>query len=174
MAISATNAAGLPVAGRRVSRGPGPATSAATPTPPAAPKFADLPAGNYTDRGGRPGSGRQRTAKLRRKSHRPGRDRQRHPDRDSGSTGPARPRHLQIPGRQHDRTSKPRTEFDRGLQLRHESRRKFTAPGAFRAPRSNATGLFPFTSPYSVYAGSCASNNPNPTSNPEAPAARRA
>ncbi len=31
--------------------------------------------------------------------------------------------------------------------------------------------LFPFTSPYAVYAGTCSSNNPNPTSDPEAPGA---
>lgn len=34
-----------------------------------------------------------------------------------------------------------------------------------------ATPLFPFTSPYAVYAGSCASNNPNPDDLPNPPAA---
>lgn len=48
----------------------------------------------------------------------------------------------------------------------------FTAPGGVPAATVAATAkLFPFTSAYAVYAGSCASANPNPTSDPEAPGA---
>jgi Tfp pilus assembly protein PilV len=35
-------------------------------------------------------------------------------------------------------------------------------PGTLREPTVNATPLFPFTSTYFLYAGSCASNNPDP------------
>jgi hypothetical protein len=35
-------------------------------------------------------------------------------------------------------------------------------PGGIREPIVNATPLFPFTSAYTLYPGSCSSNNPNP------------
>lgn len=46
----------------------------------------------------------------------------------------------------------------------------FGAPGNPQ-PKIAATTLFPFVSPYAVYAGSCASNNPNPSGEPEPPPA---
>jgi Tfp pilus assembly protein PilV len=51
-----------------------------------------------------------------------------------------------------------------------------TAGKAFGAPGSpaatiTATPLFPFTSPYAVYAGTCAGDNPNPTGQPNPPGA---
>jgi Tfp pilus assembly protein PilV len=42
-------------------------------------------------------------------------------------------------------------------------------PAATIATQTSPAKLFPFTSPYAVYAGTCSSNNPNPESNPEAP-----
>lgn len=40
--------------------------------------------------------------------------------------------------------------------------RGFGVPGGIREAAVNATPLFPFSSPYTLYAGSCASNNPDP------------
>jgi hypothetical protein len=50
------------------------------------------------------------------------------------------------------------------------SRVFWTASGA-REATVNASPLFPFKSPYSVYAGACAVNNPNPEEKPTAPGA---
>jgi hypothetical protein len=44
----------------------------------------------------------------------------------------------------------------------------FGAPGT-PAAKVEAVTLFPFTSPYAVYAGSCEANNPNPGGEPEPP-----
>ena len=41
--------------------------------------------------------------------------------------------------------------------------RTFGTPGGSRVSSITGTSLFPFTSPYSVYAGACIGNNPNPT-----------
>jgi Tfp pilus assembly protein PilV len=46
----------------------------------------------------------------------------------------------------------------------------FGTPGAPQ-PEVSATNLFPFASPYAVYAGNCAENNPNPGGEPEPPPA---
>ena len=46
----------------------------------------------------------------------------------------------------------------------------FGTPGALQ-PEVSATNLFPFASPYAVYAGNCAENNPNPGGEPEPPPA---
>jgi hypothetical protein len=43
--------------------------------------------------------------------------------------------------------------------------------GGVREATVNATPLFPFTSPYTLYAGSCASNNPNPKGEANPPGA---
>jgi Tfp pilus assembly protein PilV len=43
--------------------------------------------------------------------------------------------------------------------------------GGIRQPTVNANPLFPFTSPYTLYAGSCASNNPNPKGESSPPGA---
>jgi Tfp pilus assembly protein PilV len=49
--------------------------------------------------------------------------------------------------------------------------RIFSTLNAVRESVVNATPLYPFPSPYSVYAGSCASNNPNPEGKVGAPGA---
>jgi type II secretory pathway pseudopilin PulG len=53
------------------------------------------------------------------------------------------------------------------------SSRAYFSPGGGREAVLNLTPLFPFTSSYSIYAGSCSSDNPNPsaeTNPPTAPA----
>lgn len=49
--------------------------------------------------------------------------------------------------------------------------RIFGTPGGTRFPTVEATKLFPFSSAYTVYAGSCASNNPDPEGKGENPGA---
>jgi Tfp pilus assembly protein PilV len=44
-------------------------------------------------------------------------------------------------------------------------------PSGLREATVNATPLFPFTSPYTLYAGSCAANNPNPEGKTSPPGA---
>lgn len=56
--------------------------------------------------------------------------------------------------------------FNQGM----ETAKAFTTPSG-TAPTIEAKELFPFTTPYAVYAGSCTSNNPNPKSEPNAPGA---
>ncbi len=56
--------------------------------------------------------------------------------------------------------------FNTGL----ESARSFGDPGT-SSPTVVADTLFPFSSPYTVYAGACTSNNPNPTNLTDPPAA---
>ncbi len=57
--------------------------------------------------------------------------------------------------------------FNQGL----ETAKAFSSVGSVPTPTVEAKELFPFTSPYAVYAGSCTSNNPNPKSEPTAPGA---
>jgi hypothetical protein len=52
-----------------------------------------------------------------------------------------------------------------------ETAKSFSSVGGIPTPTIEAKELFPFTSPYAVYAGSCTSNNPNPKSEPGAPGA---
>jgi Tfp pilus assembly protein PilV len=49
--------------------------------------------------------------------------------------------------------------------------RVFTAPGETPAESIAATSLFPFSSAYAVYAGSCGSDNPNPSGETNPPGA---
>ncbi|MDX6602186.1 MAG: hypothetical protein QOF13_1388 [Solirubrobacterales bacterium] len=57
--------------------------------------------------------------------------------------------------------------FNQGM----ETAKSFSSVGGIPAPTVEAKELFPFTSPYAVYAGSCTSNNPNPKSESGAPGA---
>jgi hypothetical protein len=57
--------------------------------------------------------------------------------------------------------------FNQGM----ETAKSFSTTSGVPAPTIEAKGLFPFTSPYAVYAGSCTSNNPNPKSEPSSPGA---
>jgi type II secretory pathway pseudopilin PulG len=52
-----------------------------------------------------------------------------------------------------------------------ETAKSFSSVGGIPTPTIEAKELFPFTSPYAVYAGSCTSNNPNPKSETGAPGA---
>jgi hypothetical protein len=47
----------------------------------------------------------------------------------------------------------------------------FVSAGSTPVAAIKSGSLFPFTSNYAVYAGSCTENNPNPTSSPTAPGA---
>lgn len=49
--------------------------------------------------------------------------------------------------------------------------RIFSTTGMVRESTVNATPLYPFPSPYTIYAGSCAANNPNPEGKTGAPGA---
>ena len=49
--------------------------------------------------------------------------------------------------------------------------RAYGSPGGARLATVTATPVFPFTSPDTVYAGSCTANNPNPNSLPNPPGA---
>ncbi len=49
--------------------------------------------------------------------------------------------------------------------------RTFGIAGGARETVLNVTPLYPFTSPYTIYAGSCAANNPNPEGKPNPPSA---
>ncbi len=57
--------------------------------------------------------------------------------------------------------------FNQGL----ETAKSFSSVGGVPAATIEGKELFPFTSPYAVYAGSCTSNNPNPKSEAGAPGA---
>ena len=57
--------------------------------------------------------------------------------------------------------------FNQGM----ETAKSFSTVGGIPATAIEAKELFPFTSPYAVYAGSCTSNNPNPKSEVGAPGA---
>jgi Tfp pilus assembly protein PilV len=57
--------------------------------------------------------------------------------------------------------------FNQGI----EAAKAFSSIGGVPTPTIEAKELFPFTSPYAVYAGSCTSNNPNPSSEVGAPGA---
>jgi type II secretory pathway pseudopilin PulG len=57
--------------------------------------------------------------------------------------------------------------FNQGM----ETAKSFSPAGGVPATSIEAKELFPFTSPYAVYAGSCTSNNPNPKSEAGAPGA---
>lgn len=56
--------------------------------------------------------------------------------------------------------------FNSGMSLA----KAFEAPDG-PAAEVSATSLFPFTSPYTVYAGTCEGNNPNPDDDPDPPTA---
>lgn len=170
LTFSTINAAGLPLPGVGVS-GTGAGTFSGTSDASGCATFADLPAGKYTmtptatglvDKEGKPPaaqwvdvipSGTQ-TAILQYD----------HPGAlevdfkyrvgSSGEFKPSSARSIQV--------------FNSGIKEPFT----FTAPGgAFAATVQTTAKLFPFPSPYAVYAGGCSSNNPNPTSDPEAPGA---
>lgn len=70
-----------------------------------------------------------------------------------------------INGSVQDTTTDSLVVFNTGMT----QERAFGTVGT-QASTISATPLFPFTSPYAVYAGSCAANNPNPDELPDPPA----
>jgi Tfp pilus assembly protein PilV len=170
LTISTMNGAGLPLAGVGISL-TGPATFSGTTDSTGCANFADIPAtlGNYTmtpsapglvDENGKapasktvgvPASGTQ-TVELRY-------------DLPGSFTVPFSYR---VGSSEEFKPSSASSimVFNPGM----ETAKSFSV-GSTPAASIEAKGLFPFTSPYAVYAGSCTSNNPNPKSEPGAPGA---
>ncbi len=172
LTIAARNAAGTPLAGVGVS-GSGAGTFSGTTDASGCANFADLPAGNYTMTPSAPGlidaKGQAPTAQtvgviasgtqtVELQYDHPGYLEAEFKYR-VGSSGEFKPS-----------SQKSIAIFNSGMS-------SYTAEPIFVSAGSNPVlaiksgQLFPFTSPYAVYAGSCTSNNPNPASNPEAPGA---
>lgn len=169
LAISAFNAAGGPLSGVGISLvGPTTVTGATDETGCAI--FSDIPKGNYTMTPSAPGlvaeNGKPPASKT--------------VGVPVGATQPLELRY-DLPGSFVARfvyRVGSTTEFKESSQSSilafnqgMETAKAFTAPGGVPAPTIEAKELFPFTSPYAVYAGSCTSNNPNPKSEPNAPGA---
>lgn len=171
LTISTTNGAGLGLAGVGISL-TGPATFSGTTDATGCANFADIPAtlGNYTmtpsapglvDENGKapasktvgvPASGTQ-TVELRY-------------DLPGSFTVPFSHR---VGSSEELKASSASSimVFNPGM----ETAKSFAATGGVPGLSIEAKGLFPFTSPYAVYAGSCTANNPNPKSEPGAPGA---
>ena len=170
LTFSAINAAGLPLAGLGLS-GTGPGNFSGTTDATGCANFADLPAGNYTVAASAPGLVDKEGKAPTTLSPSPG-------VIASGT---------QTVTVQYDKPGALETNFKyrvgNTITFKTSEQKsigafnsgmkepKFASSGSNPAPSIKLTGLFPFTSLYAVYAGSCASNNPNPTSNPEAPGA---
>jgi Tfp pilus assembly protein PilV len=168
LTISATNAAGVPLAGVSLS-GTGPSAFSGSTDESGCANFADLPEGNYTltssaggmidEYGNTVGN---RTVGV------------------VGSTTVTIPLRFDIAGgavvalknRVGTTESFEAAEVD-SLFLYHpelsEGGKAIGDPGGPRQSEFEIESLFPFTSPYTVYAGSCASNNPNPDEEEGAP-----
>jgi Tfp pilus assembly protein PilV len=170
LTIAAINAAGLPLPGLGVS-GTGPGTFSGTTDAGGCANFADLPAGNYTMTPSGVGL----------------------VDKDgkapASQTAGVNPSGTQTVILQYDHPGALEVDFKYRVGSSSEfkpssasavrvfnsgmtSTLDVSAPGGTPAAAIKTEGkLFPFTSPYAVYAGTCSSNNPNPGSNPEAPGA---
>lgn len=173
LTFSAINAAGLPLPGVGISGG-GPANFSGTTDASGCANFADLPAGNYTvtptaaglvDKFGKP------PATLN----------------PSPGVIPSGTNTMQL---QYDQPGTLEVGFEHRVgsstEFKASSQRSIaifnagtglssptfvSAPGSSPALAIKSGSLFPFTSKYAVYAGSCKDNNPNPESNPLAPGA---
>lgn len=175
LTISAINAAGTPLAGVGIA-GTGPGTFSGTTDAFGCANFPDLPAGNYTVTASATGL----------------------VDKDGKAPGTLSPSPGVIPSGtntaqlQYDKPGALEADFKYRVGSSGEFKASsasairvfnsgmteafsFAAPGGVPAAAIQSTAkLFPFTSAYAVYAGTCSTNNPNPTSNPEAPGAAAA
>ncbi len=169
LTISATNGASLPLPGVGISLS-GPGNYSGTTDSTGCANFADIPSGNYTMTPSAPGliaeSGKAPSAKT-------------------VGVIPSGTQTLELRYDQPGSFKVPfsyrvgsTTEFKASsassimvFNAGMETAKAFSVAGGVPAATVEATGLFPFTSPYAVYAGSCTSNNPNPTSDPKAPGA---
>jgi Tfp pilus assembly protein PilV len=172
LTFSAINAAGLPLPGVGIS-GNGPGTFSGTTDASGCANFADLPAGNYTVTASAPGLV-DKFGKA--------------PSTLSPSPGviPSGTNTMEL---QYDQPGTLEADFKyrvgSSAEFKPSSQRSiaiFNASTGLSSPTFVSAGstpvaaiksgsLFPFTSPYAVYAGSCKDNNPNPDSDPEAPGA---
>lgn len=172
LTFSAINAAGLPLPGVGIS-GSGPGTFSGTTDASGCATFADLAAGNYTVAPSAPG--------LVDKFGNP-------PATLSPSPGviPSGTNAVQL---QYDQpgtievgfeyrvgsTGTFATSSQRSIAIFNsdtgQATPNFVSAGSTPALKIKSGSLFPFSTKYAVYAGSCVENNPNPGSNPEAPGA---
>lgn len=168
LTISAVNAAQQPLPGVGVA-GSGPANFSGTTDAAGCANFADLPAGNYTFTPSAPGL-IDKFGKA--------------PASSTVGVNPSgtvtlvleydRPGYLEVDfkyrvgssGEFKASTAKSIAIFNSGM-----TEAAFVSAGSNPAATIKSGQLFPFTSPYAVYAGSCTSNNPNPESIPGAPGA---
>ncbi len=172
LTISTINAAGLALAGVGIS-GTGPGTFSGTTDASGCANFADLPAGNYTVTASAPSLVDKEGKAPTTLSPSPG--------VIASGTQTAilqydKPGALEVNFKYRvGSSSEFKASSASAIQVFNSGMKEpftFTAPGGVPAATLATTAkLFPFTSPYAVYAGSCPSTNPNPTSNPEAPGA---
>jgi Tfp pilus assembly protein PilV len=171
LTFSAINAAGLPLPGVNFS-GTGAGTFGGTTDASGCANFADLPAGNYTVTPSAPGLV-DKFGKA--------------PSTLNPSPGviPSGTNTAQV---QYDIPGTIEADFKyrvgAGAEFKSSNQRSiaifnsgtgqvtptFVSAGS-PVPAIKSALLFPFISPYAVYAGSCTENNPNPESNPQAPGA---
>jgi Tfp pilus assembly protein PilV len=173
LTISAINAAGLPLPGVGIS-GSGPANFSGTTDEGGCAVFADLPAApSYTVIPSAPGLvdklGKAPAALS------PG------PGVPPSGTNTAQVQY-DIPGTievgfkyRVNSSNEFKASNQRSIAIFHsgtgQSSPTFVSGGSNPVPAIKSGSLFPFTSNYAVYAGSCTENNPNPTSDPMAPGA---
>lgn len=172
LTFSTINAAAQPLAGVGIS-GTGPGTFSGTTDAGGCANFADLPAGNYTVVASAPGLVDKEGKAPTTLSPSPG-------VIASGTQTVVlqydKPGALEVGFTYRvGSTSEFKASSAGAIQVFNSGLKEpftFTAPGGVPAAAIATTAkLFPFTSPYAVYAGTCSSNNPNPTSDPESPGA---
>jgi hypothetical protein len=168
LTISAINAAGLPLPGVGIS-GSGPANFSGTTDEGGCAVFADLPAApSYTVIPSAPGL----VDKLGKApaALNPG------PGVPPSGTNTAQVQY-DIPGTievgfkyRVNSSNELKASNQRSIAIFHsgtgQSSPTFVSGGSTPVPAIKSGPLFPFTSNYAVYAGSCTENNPNPTSDP--------
>lgn len=172
LTFSAINAAGLSLPGVGIS-GTGPGTFSGTTDAGGCANFADLPAGNYTVTASASGLVDKEGKAPTTLSPSPG-------VIASGTQTVVlqydKPGALEVNFKYRvGSSSEFKASSASSIQVFNSGLKEpftFTAPGGTPAATVATTAkLFPFTSPYAVYAGTCSSSNPNPESNPEAPGA---
>lgn len=173
LTFSAINAAGKPLPGVGIS-GTGSGTFSGTTDASGCATFADLPAGNYTVTASAPG--------LVDKFGKAPTTLNPSPGVNPSATNTAQLQY-DIPGTIEAsfkyRVGSSPTEFkasnQRSIAVYNSGTGQptptFVSGGSTPVASIKQASLFPFTSKYAVYAGSCTDNNPNPTSNPLAPGA---
>lgn len=167
--VSALNAAGGGLSGVGISLS-GPTTAVRTTDEAGCAIFGDIPAGNYTMTPSAPGlvaeNGKPPSAKTVGVSEQVTQPVELRYDLPGSFAAPLAYRVGSSP------EFKPSSQssimvFNQGM----ETAKSFSPAGGIPATAIEAKELFPFTSPYAVYAGSCTSNNPNPKSEAGAPGA---